>query len=67
MLKKIIRLTTAIQLALLTSLILICLGMTAGQVNYTKGGIWLTGLFVGMWGLEWLMYIIKKGRRNKIC
>lgn|GEM_PF-80313 len=65
MIAKLVKMLTSIQFFLLISLILICLGLTAGQVSDTGGFIGLTVTFGLMWVLEVIINKMKRRVRNE--
>lgn len=65
MMAKLVKMLTSIQCFLLISLILICLGLTAGQVSDIGGFIGLTVTFGLMWVLEVIINKMKRRVRNE--
>ena len=64
--RKFLNLLKTAQLALLISLILTCMGMTAKQIPDTRGGIGLLVIFGLMWILEGIKYIIWERRTKNV-
>jgi len=65
MIAKLVKMLTSIQFFLLISLILICLGLTAGQVSDIGGFIGLMVTFGLMWVLEVIINKMKGRVRNE--
>lgn len=65
--QKFVNLLKSFQIGFLISYMLICMGITAGQVSDIRGGIGLyvcLGGICAMWGMIWIIYKIDEWRKR---